>query len=248
MTTTTDSDTKKPDRWTYEDHIAVLDKGYVRYIDHMGSDLRVVNAARASFQKESLEFGPNDARLLNFLVREGHWSPFRHAVITLEFKAPLMVARQHWKYIVGSDHTMDGWNEASRRYVTMEPEFYVPASDQWRSAPDNKKQGSGGPIGAWEGAELTNALERHIATGSKFYSWAMEMGVAAEIARGFLPMYMMYTNYWWTGSLQSMCHFLNQRMEEDAQREIQDYAKAVFRILQPRFPVTINALLKDRQW
>ncbi len=95
--------------------INVLDNGYVRLVDIMGNDLSVANAARASFAKESTELTPGDERLINFLVRENHMSPFRHAFMTFEFKAPLMVARQHWKYIVGSDHTMDGWNESSRR-------------------------------------------------------------------------------------------------------------------------------------
>lgn len=231
-----------------ESHIPVLDKGYVRLVDVMGSDLSVVNAARASFAKESDDFGPNDARLLSFLVREGHWSPFRHAFLSFEFKAPLVVARQHWKYIVGSDHTMDGWNEASRRYVTMEPEFYVPASDEWRSKPDNMKQGSGGPIGPWEGSQLTTALEEHIIRSMNLYSLAMELGVAAEMARYFLPAYPMYTNYRWSCSLQSVCLFLSQRLEEDAQKEIQDYARAIYRLVQPRFPVTVNELLKDKKW
>jgi len=101
----------------------------------MGSDLSVVNAARASFGKEVTELGTKDARLIDFLARENHMSPFRHAFITFEFKAPLMVARQHWKYVVGSDHTMDSWNESSRRYVTMEPEFYYPSAEEWRLAP-----------------------------------------------------------------------------------------------------------------
>lgn len=230
-----------------ENHIPILDHGYVRLVDHMGSDLSVANAARASFAKESEEFGPNDARLIAFLAREGHFSPFRHAFFTFEFKVPLMVARQHWKYVVGSDHTMDSWNEASRRYVTMEPEFYVPASDEWRSAPDNKKQGSGAPIGPWEGSQLTSALQELIVRSSSLYEWAMETGVAPEIARLFLPAYSMYTNYRWSASLQSVALFLNQRLEEDAQREIQETAKAVYRLVQPLFPVSVSQLVGERK-
>ena len=92
--------------------ITVLRDGYVKLVDKMGSDLSVVNAARASFAKESKDFSTQDARLLNYLARENHMSPFRHAFMTFEIKAPLMVARQHWKYVVGSDHTMDSWNES----------------------------------------------------------------------------------------------------------------------------------------
>ena len=103
--------------------IEVLDKGYVRLVDSMGNDLSVVNAARVSFASESKEMSVKDAHLIDFLIRENHMSPFRHAFITFEIKAPMMVARQHWKYVVGSDHTMDSWNESSRRYITSEPEF-----------------------------------------------------------------------------------------------------------------------------
>lgn len=117
--------------------INVLDRGYVRLVDHMGSDLSVVNSARVSYAKQSKELSPNDTKLIQFLAREGHTSPFRHATVQLEFYAPLMVARQHWKYVVGSDHTMDAWNEASRRYITIDVENYVPQPLQWRSKPEH---------------------------------------------------------------------------------------------------------------
>lgn len=225
------------------DLIPVLDKGYVRYIDKLGSDLAVVNAARASFAKESKEFGQADARLLGFLIRNDHMSPFRHAMVTFEFKAPLMVARQHWKYVVGSDHTMDGWNEGSRRYVTSDEEFYVPKPDQWRSAPENKKQGSGDPVVMEVGSLMFQLLMEDVERQLSHYHMAMENGICAEQARLFLLAYGLYVNYRWTASLQSIIHFLNQRLEEDAQKEIQDYAKAVLRLIHPKFPVTCNALL-----
>lgn len=222
--------------------IKVLDKGYVRLVDVMGSDLSVANAARASFAKESTEMTSSDARLIDFLARENHMSPFRHAFMTFEFKAPLMVARQHWKYVVGADHTMDSWNESSRRYITMEPEFYIPSNEEWRLAPDNKKQGSGGPIDPWTGSLLTQQLEDYIKQGEALYSMAMENGVAAEQARLFLPAYGMYVVYRWSCSLQSVALFLNQRLEEDAQREIQEYAKAVKGLIVDKFPVSIPLL------
>jgi len=222
--------------------IKVLDKGYVRLVDVMGSDLSVANAARASFAKESTEMTSGDARLIDFLARENHMSPFRHAFMTFEFKAPLMVARQHWKYVVGADHTMDSWNESSRRYITMEPEFYIPNNEEWRLAPDNKKQGSGGPIDPWTGSLLTQQLEDYIQQGEALYNMAMENGVAAEQARLFLPAYGMYVVYRWSCSLQSVALFLNQRLEEDAQREIQEYAKAVKELIIDKFPVSIPLL------
>lgn len=224
--------------------ITVLNNGYVRLVDVMGSDLSVVNAARASFAKESKEMTVNDGRLLDFLVRENHMSPFRHAFMTFEMKAPLMVARQHWKYVVGSDHTMDSWNESSRRYITMDPEFYIPTNEQWRLAPDNKKQGSGGPIDPWTGSLLTQQLQDYIAQGEALYSMAMQNGVAAEQARLFLPAYGMHVIYRWSASLQSVALFLNQRLAEDSQKEIQEYARAIHALIMDKFPICIELLTR----
>jgi thymidylate synthase (FAD) len=223
--------------------ITVLRDGYVKLVDKMGSDLSVVNAARASFAKESKDFSTQDARLLNYLARENHMSPFRHAFMTFEIKAPLMVARQHWKYVVGSDHTMDSWNESSRRYVTMDPEFYIPEPDQWRTAAEDKKQGSGGPVGPWIGLVLTDALKQHVKDAEALYEWAMKEGVAPEQARLFLPAYSMHVVYRWSCSLQSAALFLNQRLSDDAQKEIQVYADAVYRLAQPLFPVSFSSLI-----
>jgi len=224
--------------------IKVLDKGYVRLVDVMGSDLSVVNAARASFAKESLELSVQDGRLLEFLVRENHMSPFRHAFMTFEVKSPLLVARQHWKYVVGSDHTMDSWNESSRRYITMDPEFYIPQKEEWRLSPDNKKQGSGGPVDPWTGSLLTQQLMDYVDQGEALYNMAMENGVAAEQARLFLPAYGMYVVYRWSCSLQSVALFLNQRLAEDSQKEIQEYAKAIRLLSLESFPVSIDLLTK----
>lgn len=226
-----------------DNFIDVLDKGYVRLVDTMGSDLSVANAARASYAKESKEIGPGDARLIDFLARENHMSPFRHAFATFEFKAPLMVARQHWKYVVGSDHTMDSWNESSRRYITMEPEFYIPKNDEWRMAPENSKQGSGGPVDPWTGSILTENLIKYVEQGEAIYNLALESGVAPEQARLMLPAYGMYVIYRWSCSLQSICLFLNQRLEHDSQYEIREYARAVHQLIAPVFPVTINCLV-----
>lgn len=230
---------------TNDSIINVLDKGYVRLVDVMGSDLSVANAARASYAKESAELTTKDARLIEFLARENHMSPFRHAFMTFEFKAPLMVARQHWKYVVGSDHTMDSWNESSRRYITMEPEFYVPTKEQWRMAPENSKQGSAGPVDPWTGSILTENLIKYIEQGEAIYNLALQSGIAPEQARLMLPAYSMYVIYRWSCSLQSACLFLNQRLEHDAQHEIQEYAKAVYQLISPLFPVSMNCLVHN---
>lgn len=231
-----------------ENLINVLDhKGYVRLVDTMGSDLTVVNSARVSYSKESLELTESDKRLIRFLAREGHTSPFRHAMLQFEISAPLMVARQHWKYVVGSSHQdpMVAWNESSRRYITESCEFYIPQKDEWRSKPENSKQGSGENIGTFDGDELTQALVKYVQQGEDLYEWAMnDLNVAPEQARLFLPAYGMYVKWYWTASLQGVAHFLNQRLEHDAQFEIQAYAKAVYELAKPYFPESFEHLVK----
>ncbi|AXG66132.1 ThyX-like thymidylate synthase [Streptomyces phage Annadreamy] len=229
------------------DKIEVLDKGYVRYIKHMGDDLDPVNSAKVSFAKESSEFGGREARLLAFLQREEHSSVFRHSALTFEVYAPLFVARQWWKYAVASTHLEDqnGWNESSRRYVTETPEFYVPVADEWRSAPDNRKQGSGAPVDTETGDNFTWLLEAYLAKGENLYNDAMNAGICAEQARLFLPAYGLYVRWRWTVSLGAATHFLHQRLEHDAQKEIQDYAKAVWELTHQHFPVCMETIKND---
>jgi thymidylate synthase (FAD) len=229
------------------DKIDVLDKGYVRYIKHMGDDLDPINSAKVSFDKESGEFGEREARLLAFLAREDHTSVFRHSALTFEVYAPLFVARQWWKYAVASSHMEDqlGWNESSRRYVTEEPTFYIPSGKEWRSKPENSKQGSGEPLAFGDGVHLTCDLIDYIDQGIALYEGAMAAGVAAEQARLFLPSYGMYVRWRWTASLGAIMHFLHQRLEHDAQKEIQDYAKAVHSLTTVHFPVTMGTLIKE---
>lgn len=222
----------------------VLDHGYVRLVDSMGSDLTVVNAARVSMDKQSYELNEKDRRLIAFLAEHGHTSPFRHAVVQFEIYAPLMVARQWWKYVVGSDHTMDAWNESSRRYVSETPCFYVPADDQWRSAPESKKQGSGDTIDPSYGDYYTAMLIEYCRMGEEMYGAAMASGICAEQARLFLPAYGLYVRWYWTASLQSVCHFLNQRLDEHAQGEIRSYAQVVYNLVKPLFPISVDELVK----
>ncbi|SMF79610.1 thymidylate synthase (FAD) [Paenibacillus uliginis N3/975] len=228
----------------------VLDKGYVRLVNHMGSDLTVVNAARVSYAKESDELNEKDIKLIKFLAREGHTSPFRHVLVQFEIYAPLMVARQWWKYVIGSAHfegtgdSFEAWNESSRRYITEEPTFYIPASGEWRSKPENSKQGSGEILDETVGMKLTSELLEYIDSGIQKYEAALNNGVCAEQARLFLPAYGMYVRWYWTASLQSVCHFLNQRLEHDAQKEIQDYAKAILELIKPLYPHSIDELIE----
>lgn len=219
--------------------IDVLDKGYVRVVDVMGSDLSVVNAARVSFQQDVDELSIKDKNLIKRLAEDGHTSPFRHCFLSFEIKAPLMVCRQWQKYVVGSDHTMDAWNEVSRRYVTLEPEYYIPT--EWRNAPKNKKQGSNGAHD--ESQVFTSRLKTLTTYCSDYYNHAIKSGIAPEQARLFLPAYAMYTQWRWSASLQSVIHFLSQRLQDDAQFEIFQYAEAVYKLVEERFPVSLKAFI-----
>lgn len=220
--------------------IDVLDKGYVRLVDVLGSDLSIVNAARVSYDKESEEFSDKDQKLIDFLIREGHTSPFRHAALTFEVYAPLFVARQWWKYAVASTHVDDqnGWNESSRRYITENEEFYIPNEYEWRMKPENSKQGSGDLFGPEHGAEFTRHLAMHVKNSHGLYEYAIEQGIAPEQARLFLPAYGMYVRWRWTVSLQGAMTFLEQRLGHDAQVEIQEFAKAVRNLTEQSFPKT----------
>jgi len=229
---------------TMPEPIKVLDNGYVRLVDTLGDDLSVVNAARVSYDKEVESFTEKDKGLLSFLIREGHTSPFRHAALTFEVYAPLFVARQWWKYAVSSTHVDDqnGWNESSRRYITEDEEFYVPTANEWRSKPENSKQGSGQPVDPAIGTLYTLKLYNTIFRGVQDYKDAMENGIAPEEARLFLPAYAMYVRWRWTTSLQGVMTFLDQRLEHDAQHEIQRYAVAVKDLSRTAFPNTFSTI------
>ena len=227
--------------------IDVLDKGYVRLVDTMGTDLSVVNAARVSYDKESEKLTDKDIKLIKFLWKENHTSPFRHAAMTFEVYAPLVVARQWWKYAVSSTHIDDqnGWNESSRRYITEDEKFYIPNPDQWRSKPENSKQGSGAPIDAETGEMFSEILESYIADGVSIYKMAMDKGIAPEQARLFLPAYSMYVRWRWTVSLQGIITFLEQRLPNDAQSEIRDYANAVKDLSKTAFPEVFKVMFEE---
>ena len=227
--------------------INVLDKGYVRLVDTLGNDLSVANAARVSYDKQSNEMSERDAKLIKFLWDEKHTSPFRHAAMTFEIYAPLFVARQWWKHAVSSTHLDDqnGWNESSRRYITENEEFYVPQAEQWRSKPENSKQGSGEPIMEGKGQYFTLALNNYIKDGEDLYKRAMDQEVAPELARLFLPAYGMYVRWRWTVSLHGILNFLDQRLPQDAQYEIREYAQAVKQLTKDTFPYTYEVAFSE---
>ena len=224
--------------------IDVLDKGYVRLRDSMGSDLKPADVARVSFDKQAKDFSEEkNERLINYLMRNNEFSCFRHNAISMELYMPLMVARQIYKYSIASAFREDqyGWNESSRRYITEEPEFYIPEHNQWRTAPENKKQGSGEPLPDEKGKLYTEKLMKNIDQSMKLYDEAIADNIAVEEARLFLPAYGMYVRCYWTASLNSLFHFLDERLASNAQSEIRDYAEAVADILEDTFPVIYSA-------
>lgn len=229
---------------SFPEKVKVLDEGYIRLVDTLGDDLSIVNAARVSYDKESHEFSERDSKLIKFLIREKHTSPFRHAALTFEVYAPLFVARQWWKYAVSSTHVDDqnGWNESSRRYITEYEKFYIPLPHEWRSKPENSKQGSGDPVDIEIGQKYFQELCEMVVEGTQLYHDALDDGIAPEIARLFLPAYGMYVRWRWTVSLQGVLTFLDQRLEHDAQWEIQQYAKVILDLTKEAFPETMNAL------
>ena len=228
----------------------VLDNGHVELVDAMGSDLTVCNAARVSFAKET-EWGidevaksrlertgshfaqediqtlkDGDRKLIRYLAKHNHWTPFAHPQITLRIKAPVSIRTQFFKHKQGFVE-----NEISRRYVSFEPEFYTPS---WRGKPtDGAKQGSDDFI------SLDNEVQQNYNNALKLcmytYNELLRSGVAPEQARFVLPQ-GMYTEWYWTGSLAAYARFYKQRKDEHAQWEIREYATAISELIQPLFP------------
>ena len=218
----------------------------VTYIDHMGSDLSVVNAARVSFGKESewnwskeLESGTGDGctlkerdtKLIHYLSKHKHMSPFGHCFVSLHITAPIFVARQLVK------HKFLRWNEISRRYVDDEPEFYVP--DQWRGRSADKKQGSDGVV---EGIDST-VVESLVKCAKHDYNYLLAKGVSPEQARMVLPQSTL-TEWIWSGSLDAFTDMCNLRCKEDSQYETRLVADYVRSEMIKIFPVSVEALIK----
>lgn len=224
----------------------------VTLVDHMGSDLSVVNAARVSFDKESewekfseenhgwQVLSEQDAKLINYLAKHNHWSPFAHTSIQLRVKAPIFVARQLVKHQVGGV-----WNEVSRRYVDSEPEFWFP--EVWRGRPVNAKQGSSGVVN-YQGMILDegqNAMPWEVcATALKMYLDMLDAGVAPEQARMILPQNMQ-TEWYWTGSLMFFCRVCRERLAPGAQAETREVAEQIAEIVAPLFPVSWSTLMES---
>ena len=212
-----------------------------------GNDLTVVNAARVSMDKWHAEFDPqSDTRLIDYLAREGHWSPFSHPKATFRLHLPIFVARQWEKHRVGCVRGYDIYdqNEMSRRYVDDEPEFFVPT--EWRSRPDgNIKQGSGEPLSSQDQSYLHYLLINIHERALDGYRDMLIRGVAPEQARMVLPQ-SMYTQWVETGSLAYWHRLCDLRTDPHAQREINDLACQVSAQMETIFPVSWAALTEHK--
>lgn len=214
----------------------VLDKGFVHLVDSMGSDLTVVNAARVSFGKHKESFDSKDSELLDYLAENEHTAPFRHCYLTFHVKAPIFVFRQWMKHRVASD-----FNEISGRYVEFqENEFYIPA--EFRLQAKINKQGSEGKLSDLSDFIATDIYQEACENSVKQYKALLELGVCREQARCVLPL-ALYSEVYWTVSLQAVAHFLHLRLDEHAQWEIRQYAKVVAELTQAKFPRSLAALL-----
>ena len=205
----------------------------VELIDHMGSDLTVVNAARVSFGKRKKEFTEGDKKLIAFLAKHNHWSPFAHASLQFRIKAPVFVARQLVKHQVGLS-----WNEVSRRYVDFPPEVFKPES--WRGRPVDSKQGSAGTVDL--GPTVNHNLETVTESCLILYNALIDKGVAPEQARMVLPQSMM-TEWYWSGTLYAFARVCNLRCAKDTQKETQDVANAIATHCSKEFPISWKYLI-----
>ena len=200
-------------------------------LKHMGDDLDVVNAAKVSFAKESKEFDDNSVRLIKYLAKHKHMSPFGHCFASFHVKAPIFVARQLVK------HKFLRWNEVSRRYVDDEPEFYTP--DVWRGRSADKKQGSDGVV-KLEGVD-GQIVDDYAAEALTAYQALLEAGVAPEQARMVLPQSTM-TEWWWSGSLDAFADMCNLRCKPDTQYETRIVANQISDKMSELFPMSWLAL------
>ena len=206
----------------------------VQLIDVFGNDLMVVNAARVSLAKESHEFSLQDEKLVNYLAKHKHISPFFHPQIQFRLKMPIFVAREWFRHTIGFSR-----NEVSRRYVDSPPEFFMPS--ELRPRAPLKKQGSLEDVPFEKNAECMKILEDHTEACASVYRHLLDQGVCPEQARMVLPQNMM-TEFIETGSLAAYARLCDLRMHPDAQKEIRELAAEISTQLEAKFPVCWRAL------
>jgi thymidylate synthase (FAD) len=209
--------------------------GFVELLETFGSDLTVVNAARVSFAKESLELTEGDKKLIKYLAKHDHTSPFFHPQARMRIKMPIFVAREWMRSTVGFAR-----NEVSRRYVDFLPECWVPAPEEIRERDPKAKQGSKStPVANAE--EVYSIMKEQTDVAIKTYDELLKRGVAPEIARGVLPQ-SMYTEVYESSSLSGYARICNLRLDPTAQKEIRDYATAIDALMREAFPISWEAL------
>ena len=219
----------------------------VTLIDSMGTDLSVVNAARVSFNKKAtwghhvpgqgiFELKEGDKKLIRYLAKHGHWTPFGHATLSYHIKAPIFVARQLVKHQVGLV-----WNEVSRRYVEDTPEFWMP--EVWRGRPTDKKQGSSEEEIVWLDREqrVSAGVDKACVYAVEMYEKMIRAGVAPEQARMVLPQ-NTYTEWYWTGSLYAFARVCGLRCKGDTQEETRNVAWEIHDLAKEKFPISWESL------
>ena len=228
----------------------ILDKGYIEIVDSLGDDLTPVNAARVSFGGRSNDFEDRDKKLVKFLIKHKHHSPFRHQHVMMVIKAPEFVLRQWYKHVVGIESTSrhytkdHAWNEISGRYVEV-AEYYEPKA--WRKQSEDNKQASDGELGEIEQVALDGLHKEYLKKLKETYNHMIRLGVAKEQARIMLPL-SQYTKVWWTASFQSIMNFIELRDEPTAQWEIQQYAQSLKHMMGEIFPETTKLCGEVNGW
>ena len=220
------------------------DIGCVEYVDHMGSDLTIVNAARVSFGAQKEQLDEKDIKLINYLMQHNHTSPFEHCSITMRFTVPLFIRSQHHR------HRTWAYNEISRRYTSVDMKFYSPK--EFRTQHKNNRQASNheniDPVldSSFMSIGFENASEAvkmHNTRSMSLYNALLDAGVCREQARGVLPQ-NLYTEYYGTVNLHNLLKFVSLRVHEGAQWEIQQVAKACLDIAVTHFPIAVKAYMK----
>ena len=229
----------------------VLDKGFIEVVDSLGNDLTVVNSARVSFGKRKTKWDKGDERLVRYLAKYKHYSPFRHLQVQFHVKAPEFVMRQWYKHVVGIETTSNGstkdhaWNEISGRYVPVE-EFYIP--EIWRKQSKDNKQASEGVLESENNGRAKHYYDTALSTTVNMYNRLInDLGVAKEQARVILPL-SQYTEVYWTASFQAIMNFIELRNEKTSQIEIQEYAKAMLKITHDTFPKITEIWAEAHGW
>ena len=220
-------------------------KSSLRLLDSMGNSLSVVNDARQSFAAESPEWTERDGKLLRYLAKHHHTSPFRGVVFKWAVKAPLFIARQWWKHAIASTYVDDqlGWNEKSFRYCSAEEaEFYIPMEFLQQS--EDNRQASAGPLEAREQVLALMQYSQAVEACKQAYEGLLLTGVSKEQARAVLPS-ALYTSFVWTCSLQALFHFISLRIGHGAQGEIVAYAKALLELGRPVAPEAFDAFAEN---